>query len=412
MMFFVVSCVFYLGFGMKFATFVCVMKKIFLLFTMIISSLAFFSCDEADEPTPVPEPEVKTVNRSVLVYMIADNSLGRAQLDRRDLLEMKAAAAKGDIQDGRLIVYHSAPGVNSGTVPVLLDVTSEGIDTLKSYPDNPEIYSVDVDRMKEVLADFKEMAPAREYGLVLWSHGSGWRENASSRSPKSRSFGEDRGVTMKVTSLADALAGEHFEFIYFDCCLMATVEVAYELRGVTDRIVASGTELMDTGMNYEDNVKVFFSSPLDIRQAAENTFNYYNGMTGVYRTCTMTVVNTSGLERLAAKARAIMATGAVPTIKLNQQQSYWNSASNTIFDLGYFVETLDCSDDLKADFNAALGDVVEYKAATPYILNVLRMSHYSGLGTFVMSSPADSTFYGYNNQSWYRDVVSFNPSYK
>ena len=40
------------------------------------------------------------------------------------------------------------------------------------------------------------------------------------------------------------------DFIIFDACFMGSVEVAYELRDVCDKIVASPTEVIAEGMDY------------------------------------------------------------------------------------------------------------------------------------------------------------------
>lgn len=377
-------------------------KLLIMLMLPVMTALTFVSCDSSDEPDRV-EP---TAPRTVLVYMVADNSLGRDSLDRADIKEMLIAAGNGDIGRGRLIVYNAAAGTDDGVTPKLLEITAEGQKTLKEYTDAATVYSVDIKRVRQVIADVKRLAPAREMGLVLWSHGSGWRET-----PSSRSWGEDRGATMKISSLAKALEGENFCFIYFDCCLMATVEVAYELRHVTPVIVASGTELIDEGMRYDLNVPVFFAPELDMVAAARNTFEYYDKRFGRYRTCTMSVINTAGLDRLAAVTRTIMETGALPTITLDKQQSYMTGTS-TIFDMKRYIDTLDCSDELKKEWNDALNDVIEYAAATPYLFVYHPIKYYCGLGTFVLTSAADAGFYNYNQQSWWKDVVSHNPNYR
>ena len=49
------------------------------------------------------------------------------------------------------------------------------------------------------------------------------------------------GVKMNISTLADILSkGPRFDYIYFDCCYMSSIETAYELRTVTDIIVDNG----------------------------------------------------------------------------------------------------------------------------------------------------------------------------
>ncbi len=397
-----------LSVGMVFAKFVGFMMKNALKYLVIVSLLlSLVSCHE-DEPAP----PVKEAHRTVLVYMVADNSLGGQGDDDSDIDEMIQAAAAGDIGDGRLLVYHNRPGTNNGNAPELLEITPTGTVVLKTYPDDPQKYSVDVDRMKEVFADVKRLSPADDYGLVLWSHGMGWVENGASRAPVLRSFGDDRGVTMKVSSLARALDGEGFGFVYFDCCYMASVEVAYELRNVTPLIIASATELPAAGMPYHRNVKVFFSEPLDVVRAARNTFELYDGQVAYMRTCTMSVIDTSVLDELATVVGQIMESGAMPTVSRDRQQRFMVSSDCRFYDLGRYIETLDCDPLLVDRFNDVMGRVVVYKAATPYIWGRLKIEHHSGLSVYPVYELNDASRDGYSNQAWWRDVVSRNPNIK
>jgi len=156
------------------------MKK-FCLLLMVLVSLV--SCRE-DDPTP-PTPD--KASRTVLVYMAANNNLGSNRFDAMDLAEMKTAAEKGHIGAGRLLIYH-AP-YNKG--PVMLEMTKDGLDTLKTYDSSK--MSVEAGRMAEVFADVQNFAPAVDYGLILWSHGTGWIHDGIDSDVRQRSFGEEHG---------------------------------------------------------------------------------------------------------------------------------------------------------------------------------------------------------------------------
>lgn len=189
----------------------------------------FVSCSDS------PEPEPAKSHRTVLVYMAACNSLGSAGFDKLDLDEMQSAVRAGQLDGGRLLVFHAGTSGNYK----LLEITPEEIVTLKMYNENGEHSSVSAKFMSQVIDDTKRLAPADSYGLVLWSHGLGWLQNGITDDfadgISSQSWGEERGRTMNISSLAAALSGKNLDFVYFDCCFMASVEVAYELRHVTDR---------------------------------------------------------------------------------------------------------------------------------------------------------------------------------
>ena len=212
--------------------------KLKLLLSLIIS-FCLVSCSDDDGP------EVKKESsRTLLVYMVSDNSL--YSFGESDLKEMLTAARNGGLKnDGRLLVYYA-----SGVTPELREITPDGIVTLKTYDDVTS--SVTVSTMRRVMADMHQLAPANDYALVMWSHSSGWLKPSVS-APQNRSWGVENstgGAEMSIPELADALRGEHFSFMYFDCCYMGNIETLYELRGITDYVVASPTEIPSDGMPY------------------------------------------------------------------------------------------------------------------------------------------------------------------
>ena len=83
-------------------------------------------------------------------------------------------------------------------------------------------------------------------------------------------FGFDKGQKMNLTTLARTLQGQNFGFVYFDCCYMGSVEVAYELRHA----------MPSNGMPYNRNIRCFFAPEADLLTAARNTFELYDGEFG------------------------------------------------------------------------------------------------------------------------------------
>ena len=129
------------------------------------------------------------------------------------------------------------------------------------------------------------------------------------------SFGDDYGAEMKVTTLAQALEGRSFDFIYFDACLMGSVEVAYELRKLTPWIVGSPTELQVYGMPYHKNVPMFFLREPDLVGAARNTYEYYaDGTDGMVPAASMVVIDTRALDDLASATRDIIVFSIISNV--------------------------------------------------------------------------------------------------
>ena len=393
------------------------MYRNIILSAIFFISLAVGLCscgkEEPDQPDVNP-----TVGRTVLVYMAANNNLGSNYYDELDLNEMLAGAKAGDIgNDGRLLVYHS----DYRKTPELLEVTADGLDTLKIYDD--AIASVTSDRMLEVFDDLTELAPAHQYGIVLWSHATGWLQDgiadALDKPLSPQSFGSDSGKTMNVTTLARTLEeGPAWDFVYFDCCYMGSVEAMYELRNTAPTIVASVTELPSRGMPYDQNLKHFFATgTADMLGAAKETFDSYDALSGQDRTCTMSVISTSALPALATAVKAIFskADGKLPADYVPQKFTSTSTWACNYFDLRDYLRTLCLEGDSErfegaaAAFDAfekALADVVLYEAATPWLWNQVPLTEHCGLSTFIMREAEDASRKAYSTLSWYADVAS------
>lgn len=371
-----------------------------LLYIFLLPLLIGFSaCSDGDEPV-VPDK----AERTVLVYMVASNNLGTAGYDSADLGEMMEAAVNGDIRNGRLLVYHAA---YYGT-PVLKEITPQGIDTLKIYDNS--VVSVDSRRMLEVFDDVERLAPASDYGLVLWSHGSGWLqdgitdENDGLLAPQA--FGQDHGQKMNLTTLARTLEQRDFSFVYFDCCYMGAVELAYELQHATRYIVASPSEIPVDGMPYHKNVKCFFEPTPNLTAAARNTFELYDGKSGSSRTCTISVVDTEGIAQLATLTRRIYQAAGRPVPEGYTPQKYMVENRCYHNDLADYVLSLTDDESMQEQWNAALAACVKYEASTPMLWSKLPINTHCGLSTFIFADESESQSKNYHTTSWYRDVAS------
>ena len=380
------------------------MKKLYFTVVAVmlplLCSFLLVSCH--DEPSP--DGDGKTVNRTVLVYMAANNSLGSVGYDLMDLEEMKEASLNGDIAGGRLIVYHSA---TDGSM-TLNEVKDGQLLRLKVYDNS--VLSVESSRMSEVIADTKRLAPALDYGLVLWSHGNGWLVDGLTESdpamPVTHSFGEEQRKRMNVSTLARTIRNENFSFIYFDCCLMGSVEVLYELKDCARTIVASPTELPVYGMPYDENIKCFFKAEPDLVKAARNTFESYNTPgVSLVDWCTMAVYDTEAVDNLVEATKAIYSVSDIGFPSGYIPQRYSDEMVCYYYDFADYVNALAQDAALLDRFNSAVDDVVLYHAETPMLFNSVRLEHCSGLATYIMRNHDDNRK-NYQATPWYKDVVS------
>ncbi len=386
-----------------------------LLITLLaILPAAISSCSNSE---PEPEPEPSGLDRTVLVYMVADNNLGSYyHVDDNNIAQMEAAALAGKLNGGNLVVYHDG----ATAAPELKVITPGKTTIVKAYSEDES--SLSVARMKQVLADVESLFPASQRGLVLWSHGTGWLDDSSSRSASLLSFGQDDNssagrATMKLTSLAQALEGENFDFIYFDCCLMSSVEVAYQLRTAAKAIIASGTELPIEGMPYAENIPAMFEPQLDLTQIASNTLDYYMGPSASYNYCSIAVIMTDPLRQLAEATAAIMRTGAVPEAGYSRVPYFRRSIPSYTWDMADYIRALPVDASLIQAWDEAFARTVTYAGATPTSYG-LDMSRHTGLGCFIPSVTTDTQgtrsiqWHNHRDLDWHRDVTSLNPSYQ
>ena len=363
------------------------------------------SCGDSDEPQ-LPE----TTPRTVLVYMVADNNL--SSNGATDIAEMQQAALKGDLGKSRLLVYLD----DVSGLPSLFEIKTDG----KRYPItsyDDATMSVTRERLEQVVNDVRKAAPADNYGLIMWGHGTGYVQDGIDDGITTQSYGGQQvnkvSYWMNVTTMADALSGRGFDWIYFDCCFMAGVEVAYELRNTTDYIVASATELPAEGMPYHKTLRHLMPASSDLAGAAAETFGHFDAQQGMYRTCTMSVIRTDALDELARVMRTIYtATDGLPDGY--EPQAFQTPGDHrrygwAYYDLEHYATAL--AGDNEAQNKAAVTAIdhaVVSAHATPMLWSQTPLSNHCGLSTLIIESDDDPQLdkFGYRELSWWNDAVA------
>lgn len=385
-----------------------------IVFLTLLFCLTACSSDEPAAGTPPVQTEKAL--KTVLVYMVADNNLYGYSLD--DLKEMKSGVAASDFPDAcRWVVYFSGRDNN----PRLMEFDADGNESvLATYPTSES--SVTISRMQTVLSDVERLAPAQSYGLVMWSHGTGWISDsgtldepptATGAAITPYSFGYDgySGKKMKITSLAQALAGRRFDFIYFDCCHMATVEIAYQLRKATDVMIASPTELGVEGMPYDANIRPLLLGQYD--RAVDNTYRYYLSQynSGEGFGCAITRLNLAAIDNLAEATREVLSANA--ELPESYSPVYYfrrNVIDDGIYEFDHYIKALCGRDtDLYSRWREAFNKVVSLHLKTSRVY-MLDSSNFQGLGSHILRSKDELEItgdpYGYRETAWWTDVMS------
>ncbi|MDE6509803.1 MAG: hypothetical protein K2K99_06355 [Muribaculaceae bacterium] len=370
----------------------------------IAAALTLSAC-HSDSPS-VPS----TAPMTVVVYMAADNSLGRDRKDIDDINEMIAAKRSGALSDGsRVMVYRAEYRTGRQR---LLELKSDSLHTVREY--DRTLASTDPERMRQVLADARTLAPAVEYGLVLWSHALGWTNSTVDPAPYSvapRSFGDDLSANRKMTvsELGAALDPAAWKYIYFDCCLMASVEVAYELRHATGLIYASVTETPYDGCPYDKALALLADgSEQALCAIARAVASHYGLSTRGCCPVSASVISTAGLDRLADVTARIYRSGHKLPDDFEPQQYYhsYRYPSYRYNDLEQYVEAVCSEDALLDEWREALAATVRHQLHSDWIWSNIEIIRHCGLSTRIVRTPGQISTLGYDGLQWWTDVAS------
>ncbi len=364
------------------------------------------------------EPSSSKAKRTVLIYAVASNNLSSYLTDDKHEMIQAAPDVKGLGKDVRLLLYSVASqSATEATLSELVpDVLGEWKFTpVKSYDRNT--FSTDPVRMREVFSDIRDLAAADAYGLILWSHGTGWIPNFSDHEVPTpdgmqKSYGLDKyqGVTdyCDLDELATAIPDHMFDYVWFDLCYMMGVEVAYQLRNKCDYIAGYPTEDWSMGMNYETTLPMLMAPNPDLKGAGKAFFDYYNDQN---LAVTVTVMATDGLDRLAQAAADIYANGERPATAAGLQN--YSRLKTGFYDFGQFTKRyLNFSNpnaaDLEYEFDAALREMTLYTGCSTKNFNgtndAFDPAKYSGLSCHFPGSSSQQAEDYYKQLDWTQRV--------
>lgn len=293
---------------------------------LIVATYSFSACSKDDDTPPFISPYAES--RTVMVYMVAENSLNvNVKADVREMLEgmNNDTLSAGD----RLVIY-----LDDISLPRIYVVDKNTKKTDLSELEPVVQYAEDVNSASaEQLGAFvdyvKANYPADSYGLVLWSHASGWLPSnfsgdQSKEAPsRHKSFGIDNGKNsssmnqghqMNIEDMAIALDGEDFDFILFDACSMQNIETAYELRHASKCLIASPAELPAPGAHYKSMVRAMFKRDNTANEMLEAYLHEYKKSPyGLV----ISALNTAELDDYAAYMKSIVAAHRSELLSLN-----------------------------------------------------------------------------------------------
>ena len=209
-----------------------------------------------------------TANRTVMIYMAADNNLD--PFAYKDLDEMQAVGSQNGVNIVVFIDYN-----NTGAYYYYINQGSHTV--LKSLG---EVNTGDPNTLRDFIAFAESSYPAYHYALIIRDHG-GARLGAA----RDDTNGGDH---LTLAEIVSAISGYHFDLMGFDACLMGTIEVYRTLAPYADVLVLSEQTEPGYGRPYTDVLGYLVNNPTT--SAADRASNivdaYYNryqnaGISGV-----------------------------------------------------------------------------------------------------------------------------------
>lgn len=308
---------------------------------LVLSS--FFSCSNGDDPI---EPSDLSVSRTVVVYMVAENTLNNAA--PADVSEIIKGAKS--LTDNDCIILFIDDIKNPRIYKIDNKTQAENLVSLVPEMEyESDVLSTSPQVLAQVLDYAREHHPADCYGIVFWSHASGWQmldkevqhsvntRNENNVPSRRYSFGIDNGMNssstdfianqeanvMSVIDLADVVEQKmgKVEFILFDCCFMQTVEVAYQLRNATHYIIGSPAEIPFNGAPYQHIVPLF-ADKLDCNAIVDAYYDYYKNNYGIQ----LSLIDTDGIDAFTRATKSFWDKyrASMEAIAFDKVDNYFN----------------------------------------------------------------------------------------
>lgn len=331
------------------------MKRYLLI--LFLFSFGVVSCRKDDDWTP------DDTEQTLFMYMPWSTNL--TSYFEQNIADFEKAIQDDILKNNRVIVFFSTSPTEATLFELKYNKGKCIRETIKNYQNVP--YTT-ADGITSILHDVTSFAPARHYAMIISCHGMGWLPVSS---PSARSFGQKEywehegvpltryfgGLTSKyqtdITTLADGIAnaGLKMEYILFDDCYMSTIEVAYDLKDVTNYLIACPTEVMAYGYPYHIIGRHLINN--DYYGISNGFYEFYRNYS-IMPCGTIGVTDCTELDALAQIMKEINQRFTFDPALLNRVQRMDGYSPVIFFDYGDYVAKLCSDDDLLARFNAQL----------------------------------------------------------
>ncbi len=389
-------------------------KKLFTLFICSISlALTFTGCSEEAFDTD-------SVNKqTILVFYpwTGDKSstglLGYLQNNIDSICD--GIIDRKGLNNSRVLVFLSDKYNHSTLYDLQYNATTKSVDRVPLKEYEGASYA-SAEGIADIMNEVKTQASALNYALIVGVHGCGWTyANDWSRYPyyarpsvtrpsdnnfSGIQFGPDPNApltrffgsvslaenAMDISTLAEGIreSGLKMQYILFDACYMSNIETAYELKDVTNYMIASGSEIMAAGLPYRSMWSYLNSPTPNYSSIVSTSVNFYKNSSAPF--CNLAAIDCRQVEKLAGVMKDINAEYQLPaSVSLDSIQHLDGFRPNLFYDLETYVDSLHPSGYLLDQFKSQLkltikaSDHTEEAYTCIYSSDSFKIKNYCGI---------------------------------
>ena len=278
---------------------------------------------------------------TIMVYMDGDNDLESNIIE--DFDEMAAIGSTDRINVVALadtMTYTEGTHwyfIEQGDVPIDVENGTHACDCDEFAGGCPgELNMGDGNTLEYFITTAVANAPAENYMLVLWDHGASWYGVCEDWSAPPLPDGSyDRLTIDEISGAVEAaydtvLPEGALKIVDFDACLMSAVEVAYEIRNLSEYMVAAVTTIARPGFQWEwlleDINALADTTPRAVGETMVDSFmEFYSECSGSgvggYPYASLSLIDLSAVEDLVLEGVNDMASVLLEYAEENTQKS-------------------------------------------------------------------------------------------
>lgn len=319
------------------------------------------------------------------------------------------------LNNSRVLVFLSDKYNHSMLYDLQYNATTKSVDRVPLKEYEGASYA-SAEGIADILNEVKTQANALNYALIVGVHGCGWTyasdwsrypyyARPSVTRPRDNNFsgiqfGPDPNVpltrffgsvslaenAMDISTLAEGIreSGLKMQYILFDACYMSNIETAYELKDVTNYMIASGSEIMAAGLPYRSMWSYLNSATPNYSGIVSTSVNFYKNSSAPF--CNLAAIDCRQVEKLASVMKEINAQYQLSaSVSLDSIQHLDGFRPHLFYDLETYVDSLHPSGYLLDQFKSQLkltikaSDHTEEAYTCIYSSDSFKIKNYCGI---------------------------------